>query len=56
MASVFLGIFILMDLALFGWLIFRSLSQREVQRVLLETRQEAEGLAQQLAGRALEEG
>lgn len=55
-ASVFLGIFILMDLALFGWLIFRSLSQREVQRVLLETRQEAEGLAQQLAGRALEKG
>ena len=55
-ASVFLGIFILLDLALFGWLIFRSLSQREVQRVLLETRQEAEGLAQQLAGRALEEG
>jgi len=55
-ASVFLGIFILLDLALFGWLIFRSLSQREVQRVLLETRQEAEGLAEQLAGRALEEG
>ena len=56
MASVLLGVFILLDLALFGWLIFRSLSQREVQRVLLETRQEAEGLAEQLAGRAREEG
>lgn len=55
-ASVFLGVFILLDLALFGWLIFRSLSQREVQRVLLETRQEAEGLAEQLAGRASREG
>jgi len=55
-ASVLLGIFILLDLALFGWLIFRSLSQREVQRVLLETRQEAEGLAEQLAGRAQREG
>ena len=55
-ASVFLGIFILLDLALFGWLIFRSLSQREVQRVLLETRLEAEGLAQQLAGTALQTG
>ena len=55
-ASVLLGIFILLDLALFGWLIFRSLSQREVQRILLETRYDAEGLAQQLAGRAEEVG
>jgi len=51
-ASVLLGVFILLDLALFGWLIFRSLSRREVERVLLETRQEAEDLAEQLAGRA----
>jgi signal transduction histidine kinase len=55
-ASFLLGIFILLDLALFGWLIFRSLSQREVQRVLFETRQEAEGLALELAGRAAVEG
>lgn len=55
-ASALLGAFILLDLALFGWLIFRSLSQREVQRVLLETRQEAEGLAEQLAGIAAAEG
>ena len=32
-------------LALFGWLIFRSLSEREIQRALLETREEAEKLA-----------
>lgn len=55
-ASVLLGLFILLDIALFGWLIFRSLSEREVERVLLETRQEAEGLAQRLAGRAAAEG
>lgn len=55
-ASVLLGVFILLDLALFGWLLFRSLSRREVERVLLETRQEAEGLAEQLAGRALQQG
>lgn len=51
-ASVLLGVFVVLDLALFGWLIFRSLSKREVERVLLETRQEAEGLAERLAGRA----
>ena len=55
-ASVLLGVFILLDLALFGWLIFRSLSRREVERVLLETRQEAEDLAEQLAGRAEQHG
>ena len=54
--SVFLGLFILMDIALFGWLIFRSLSQREIERVLLEARQDAEGLAEQLAGRAAQQG
>lgn len=47
-----LGVFLLLVLALFGWLIFRTLSQREIERVLLETRQEAEGLAGRLAGRA----
>ncbi len=49
-----LGLFILFDLALFGWLIFRSLSQREVERVLLDTREQAQGLAEQIADRALD--
>jgi signal transduction histidine kinase len=47
-----LGLFILFDLALFGWLIFRSLSEREIQRVLLDTREQAQGLAEQIAERA----
>ena len=48
-----LGLFILLDLALFGWLIFRSLSEREIERVLLDTREQAEGLAEKIADRAL---
>ncbi len=55
-ASVVFGLFVLCDIALFGWLIFRSLSQREVERVLLETRDEAETLAKQIAGRAERQG
>jgi signal transduction histidine kinase len=51
-ASLVFGLFVLCDITLFGWLIFRSLSQREVERVLLETRSEAEKLAGQLARRA----
>jgi signal transduction histidine kinase len=51
-ASAVFGLFILFDIALFGWLIFRSLSQREIERVLLETRSEAESLAKQIALRA----
>ena len=51
-ASLVFGLFVLFDIALFGWLIFRSLSQREIERVLLETRTEAEKLAQQIAHRA----
>ena len=50
------GLFVLFDIALFGWLIFRSLSQREIERVLLETRTEAEGLAKQIARRAERQG
>ena len=46
-----LGLFILFDLALFGWLVFRSLSQREIERALLDTREQAEGLAEQLEDR-----
>lgn len=55
-ASVVFGLFVLCDIALFGWLIFRSLSEREVNRVLLETRTEAEKLAAQIARRADREG
>ncbi len=55
-ASLVFGLFVLCDIALFGWMIFRSLSQREVERVLLETRTEAEKLAQQIARRADREG
>ncbi|HEY3492657.1 MAG TPA: ATP-binding protein [Solirubrobacterales bacterium] len=55
-ASVVFGLFVLFDIALFGWLIFRSLSQREIERVLLETRAEAETLARQLARQAEEQG
>ena len=54
--SVVFGLFVLFDIALFGWLIFRSLSQREIERVLLETRAEAETLARQLARQAEEQG
>ncbi|HVT16209.1 MAG TPA: ATP-binding protein [Thermoanaerobaculia bacterium] len=50
------AVFILSDIGLFGWLIFRSLSQREVERVLLETRSEAETLAKQIARRADRQG
>jgi signal transduction histidine kinase len=55
-ASVVFGLFVLCDIALFSWLIFRSLSQREVERVLMETRSEAETLAKQIAGRAEKQG
>ncbi|HEY8021458.1 MAG TPA: ATP-binding protein [Thermoanaerobaculia bacterium] len=51
-ASLVFGLFVLLDIALFGWLIFRSLSEREIQRVLLETRHEAETLARQIASQA----
>ncbi|HTG34897.1 MAG TPA: ATP-binding protein [Thermoanaerobaculia bacterium] len=54
--SLVFGLFVLLNIALFGWLIFRSLSQREIDRVLLETRSEAEKLAQQIARRADREG
>ena len=47
LAALF-GLFVFCDIALFAWLIFRSLSQRELDRVLLETRQEARDLAGQI--------
>ena len=55
-ASLVFGLFVLFDIALFGWLIFRSLSQREVERTLIETRAEAQKLADQIARRAEKEG
>ena len=54
--AVLLGLFVLFDLALFGWLVFQSLSKQEVEEVLLETREEAENLAERLAQRAEEGG
>ena len=51
-----LALFILLDIGLMGWLIFRSLSEREIRRVLLETRAEAEGLAEQIAEGAVRQG
>lgn len=51
-ASLVFGLFVLCNIALFGWLIFKSLSQREVEKVLLDTKAEAELLARQIAGRA----
>jgi signal transduction histidine kinase len=55
-ASLVFVVLLLAVIALFGWLIFRSLSQREVERVLLETRAEAERLAQQIARQADRQG
>ncbi len=49
--AAIVGSFVLADLALFGWLIFRSLSQRELNRIVLEARSEAEELAERIAGR-----
>lgn len=53
--SVLLGLFVLLDLGLLGWFIFRSLSEREIQQVLLETEAEAKGLAERLGDRIEEE-
>ncbi|MEM7051012.1 MAG: ATP-binding protein [Acidobacteriota bacterium] len=50
--SIAFGLFVLFDLALFGVLIFKSLSEREVDEVLLETQAEAQLLADQIAGGA----
>lgn len=55
-ALVVFGLVVVLDLALFGWLIFRSLSQREIEQVLLETREEAEGIAGRIADRASRQG
>src|SRR4029453_12221576 len=54
-ATVF-GLFVLFDIALFGWLIERSLSQRELEKILLETRNETGDLPNPIARRARESG
>lgn len=51
-ATLVFGVFVLSNIALFSWLILKSLSQREVERVLLETRADAEDLARQIEGQA----
>jgi signal transduction histidine kinase len=55
-AGLLFGLFVLLDILLFGWLIIRSLSQRELEKILLETRAEAQSLAERIAGRAQREG
>ena len=49
-------VFILLDIGLFGWLIFESLSKREIGRVLLETQSDAEGAAAQIEAGAVRQG
>ena len=49
-------VFILLDIGLFGWLIFQSLSKREIGRVLLETQSNAEGAAAQIEAGAVRQG
>jgi len=53
---VVFGLFLVFDIALFGWLIFRSLSEREVEKILLETQGHMQTLAEKIAGRAHEQG
>ena len=54
--TVVFAALLLLDFALFGWLLFRSLSQRELERVLLETREDAEVIAESIGARAGETG
>jgi len=56
MVAGLVGLFLVFDLALFAWLIFRSLSQRELDRILLETRAEAQDLAGRLSKSAQRTG
>ncbi len=52
LAAVVLGLFIAFDIALFGWLIVNSLSQRFMERALVETREEAAPLVRELEAEA----
>lgn len=51
-----LGLFVLLDIALFGWLIFRTLSEREVNEILLDTQGEMETLAAKIEEKAEQHG
>lgn len=55
-ALMIFGVVVILDLVLFGWLIFRSLSQREIERVLLETQREAAEVAGRIEDRAAQQG
>ncbi|HEX6900008.1 MAG TPA: HAMP domain-containing sensor histidine kinase [Thermoanaerobaculia bacterium] len=54
--SIVFALFVVCDIALFGWLIFRSLSEREIKRALTETTAEAEELARQIERGAERQG
>ncbi len=54
--TVVFAILLLLDFVVFGWFLFRSLSQRELERVLLETRVEAQAVADELSRRVEESG
>ena len=55
-AAIVFALFIVFDIALFGWLILDSLSQREIDKIFLEARAEAEPLAKRLEEQALSPG
>ncbi|MEO1369303.1 MAG: hypothetical protein AAFX50_19160, partial [Acidobacteriota bacterium] len=50
------GLFILFDIALFIWLVFNSLSQREVEEAILSTREDAAPIVAGLEAEALAKG
>ena len=51
-ASTIFGLFVVFDIGLFAWLILDSLSQRELEETLLETREQAEPIAEELVLRS----
>lgn len=53
--TVIFAALLLLDFGLFGWLLFRSLSQRELERVLLDTRENAEAVAESIGSRLQED-
>lgn len=53
---VLVGLLIVLNMALFGWLMYRALSRQELNRILTQTRAEAEELARTLEGEVDREG
>ncbi len=51
--SAVFGLFVLFDICLFGWLLLKSLSQRELDKVVSEMRRDAEPVAGAIAQEAL---